>query len=135
MILNSCNSAESADLYEYVSSQTANHCLNLIINGEKEDKEEEDAEEKKNEAKKQAKNSSQTILHTLTLLKHIIHHFQANKLKSVGECLLRLMTLKDIVISVFYFKFILYFEFIHVNLIDYNIKLLSNIASAIQLAS
>ena len=106
--MNSCNSAESTDLYEYVSSQTANHCLNLIINGEKDDKEEEEDDdeeekkknkkgEKKEAANKQAKNSSQTVLYTLTLLKHIIHHFQPNKLKSIGECLLRLMTLKDIV--------------------------------------
>lgn len=42
---------------------------------------------------------TQTILHTLTLIKHVVHHFQLNMLKSVGECLLSLMTLKDIVIT------------------------------------
>ena len=41
--------------------------------------------------------STQTILHTLQLLKLIVHHFQLHSIKSVGECLLRLITLNDIV--------------------------------------
>ena len=40
---------------------------------------------------------TQTILHTLSLVKQIVHHFQLNTLQSVVECLLRLITLKDIV--------------------------------------
>lgn len=55
--------------------------------------------EKKNEKQTAKKESNNAILHTLQLLKCIIHHFQVDKLKSIIECLLSLMTLKDILIT------------------------------------
>ena len=39
----------------------------------------------------------ENILHTLNLIKHIVHHFQVKDLKTIGECLLRLITFKDVV--------------------------------------
>jgi hypothetical protein len=69
-------------------------------------KDESDAESKDIQQKpqlilfssKQEKQSlNQIILHTLTLLKQIVHFFHASALKQVAECLLRLMTVKHIV--------------------------------------
>lgn len=107
LIINSCNSNESAEIYKFVSSLTADYCLELITNTN-EDSEEENETSKQdtkasNENKEKAKKNSYTqrVLHTLGLIKHIIHHFDIKHLKNIGECLLRLMTLKDLVNSFF----------------------------------
>jgi ribosomal RNA-processing protein 12 len=107
--LNSCNSSNSPLIYEYITSETANYCLNLIVNNgkqssdEKEDEEaknkQQNSKEKKNDKQAAKKESNNSILHTLQLFKCVIHHFQVDKLKTITECLLSLMTLKDIMIT------------------------------------
>lgn len=47
--------------------------------------------------KKQPESRHQTILHTLSLVKNIIHHFQLDHLRAICEDFLKLMTFKDIV--------------------------------------
>ena len=85
LILNSCCSNQSLE-FDHITSFTAEFCLQLILNG--------------NKLKEDTKSDSnhETILHALTLIKYIIHHFKAHSLKSIGECLFRLITLKDLVI-------------------------------------
>ncbi len=105
MILNGTKSAETS--VDDISAFTAEYCIDLITNGNKFRTDTEKAPSttitysiKKTPNKPQkAKNSdtTQTILHTLTLIKQIVHHFHIHSLKSVGECLLRLITLNDIV--------------------------------------
>jgi ribosomal RNA-processing protein 12 len=97
LILNSCASSIDEDAksnYETISSLTADYCLDLIMNDNREDDKEDDSEIKK----ESVKSKNQRILHILTLFKYTIHHYTVKKLKSIGECLLRLMTLKDVVI-------------------------------------
>ncbi len=107
MILNGTRTSDSTS-FDDISAFTAEYCIDLITNGNKFRSESEktpvetsgsnNLKTTTNKAQK-AKNSdtTQTILHTLTLLKHVVHHFQLHSLKSVGECLLRLITLNDIV--------------------------------------
>jgi hypothetical protein len=104
LILNSCASSIDIDAkltYDLIASLTANYGLDLIMNDEKEENEEIDGnnnqKEKKDLKKNNFKTKTQRILNALTLFKHTVHHFNAKKLKLIGECLLRLMTLKDIV--------------------------------------
>jgi hypothetical protein len=112
LILNSTcpNNSETSFVYEYASSTTADYCLKLLMNnGEEEDKNsdnENGLENEQKQKKKGKKNADQTnILYTLALLKNVIFHFKTNKLKKLAECLLRLMTLKDVVSSNTFSKF------------------------------
>lgn len=105
LILNSTcpNNNEPSFVYEYASSTTADYCLKLLMNNgdEEEDKNsdnENDQEDEQKQKKRGKKNADQTnILYTLALLKNVVFHFKTNKLKKLAECLLRLMTLKDVV--------------------------------------
>ena len=88
LVINSCNSTESTDIYKYVGSLTADYCLSLIKNAD------EDSQVTKGEKKSTA---NQIVLHILGLFKYIIHHFDLKQLKSIGECLFGLMISKDLV--------------------------------------
>lgn len=104
LVLNSCASSIDADAkltYELITSLTADYGLDLIMNDEKEESEDTDSNNNQKNNKDLKKNNlktkNQRILYALTLFKHVVHHFSTKKLKTIGECLLRLMTLKDIV--------------------------------------
>ena len=111
MILTGSKSSDQTS-FDDISAFTAEYCIDLITNGNKFRSESEKTKDQQvssiasnNELKTRTNkfhknknsDSTQTILHTLTLLKHVVHHFQLHSLKSVGECLLRLITLNDIV--------------------------------------
>jgi len=136
LILNSTcpKSNETSFVYEYASSTTADYCLKLLINnGEEEDKNsdnettQEDEQKQKKRGKKNANQNN--ILYTLALLKNVIFHFKTSKLKKLAECLLRFMTLKDVVSGKsFKLNVLNHYEFnIHFENQDINRKLLSNI--------
>ena len=97
LILNSCSSTSSASLEE-ISSFTAEYCLDLIKNGNQLTNHISNKPNNKDSKENITVDAqTQTILHTLSLIKQIVHFFKLNMLQSIGECLLRLMTLKDIV--------------------------------------
>ena len=109
LILRGFQSNETTS-FDDISAFTAEYCIDLITNGnkfsnEKPDKTQDQAtasssnllKTKANKYTKSKTDAQQTALHTLTLLKHIVHHFGLHTLKKVGECLLRCITLNDIV--------------------------------------
>ena len=90
LIMSSCvSSTTNTEL----STLTADYCIKLIVD-EGVSSGAAIASKVKDD---KAVTSSDKILYTLTLLKHIVHHFIPASLKDVGECLLQLITLKDIV--------------------------------------
>jgi len=92
------NSKCFSNSLDEISSFTAEYCLDLIKNGNKLNN--NNSKKPKHKDSKESTTvdaQTQTILHTLSLIKQIVHFFELNILRSVGECLLRLMTLKDIV--------------------------------------
>jgi hypothetical protein len=104
LILNSFSSTTFSQTYEYISSMTADYCLKLITNqkSDEDDQDQNNNVKKTNYAKKV--DQIQNILHALNLIRHVVHHFQVNDLKTIGECLLRLMTFRDIVNLIFFSK-------------------------------
>jgi ribosomal RNA-processing protein 12 len=86
LVINSFSTTTHTDTYEYITSATAEFCLQSISK----DGESGSAEAKKDEQR-------ENIFHILNLIKYTVHHFHIKDLKRIGECLLRLMTLKDIV--------------------------------------
>lgn len=91
LIINSFNSIESKDVYNYIGSITADYCLTVIKTAN-----EESEAAKANKTNKKS-DANQTVLYNLALLRYIIHHFDLKQLKAVGECLFGLMIAKDLV--------------------------------------
>ena len=88
LVLNSCSSRTgSSDVAAQVSSLTAEFCLKSLSG--------ESAEE--NSGNRNQVDFMKNALHLLTLLKHIVRHFQADSLKMTCEFLLRMISLKDLV--------------------------------------
>lgn len=89
LVLNSCSSRTgSSDVAAQVSSLTAEFCLKSLSG--------ESAEENAGNNRNQVE-FMKNALHLLTLLKHIVRHFQADSLKMTCEFLLRMISLKDLV--------------------------------------
>ncbi len=115
LVLNSCASSIDSDAksnYVFISNLVADYCLQFIAQEAKSEPEYDQDQEStavgvdrnnntntKSEKTKNvsSKTKNQRVLHVLILFKYVIHHFGVHKIKAVGECLLRLMTLKDIV--------------------------------------
>lgn len=81
------STSETADTaaYDRITSITVSQCLKKISGNDAAGNDEQTG----------SATHKDNILYILNLFKHITHHFQLKDLKQVGECLLRLITLKD----------------------------------------
>lgn len=85
MILNT--SSSRPDVHSQVSRMTAEFCAKSLSG---------DSTNTATESSSQV-DFMKNALHLLTMLKHIVRHFEADSLKSMCELLLRMILLKDLV--------------------------------------